>query len=187
MTNRQAPSEIKIIITGTMGSGKTTAIAAVSDKPPVSTEAANHDRAQHSKAQTTVAMDYGEVQLDGGDRLRLYGTPGQGRFNFMWQILGKGALGVVVLVDLSRPDPAADLKTYLKDFDDIIRASSGVVGAGRPGLDAHAKVGAMHEVLSELDHFMPIFQVDVRQRDDVLLLLDALFSQIEMSALREVP
>ncbi|MGE4069967.1 MAG: ATP/GTP-binding protein [Lysobacterales bacterium] len=178
----QPPSEIKIIITGTMGAGKTTAIAAVSDAPPVTTEADNRDRAAHSKAQTTVAMDYGEVQLAGGDRLRLYGTPGQGRFNFMWKILGKGALGVVILVDLSRSDPAADLRTYLADFSEIIREGTGVIGAGRPGTDAAEKIEGLHAVIGEMGLLLPVFEVDVRERSDVLLLLEALFSQIEMSA-----
>ena len=85
-----APREIKILFTGSMGAGKTTAIASVSDVAPVQTEAVNSDLSQHSKTHTTVAMDYGEVQLAGGDRLRLYGTPGQRRFNVMWQILGRG-------------------------------------------------------------------------------------------------
>ena len=75
--------EYKIIITGTMGAGKTTAIAAISDVAPITTEAVNSDRSSSNKASTTVALDYGEVALDGGDRVRLYGTPGQVRFKFM--------------------------------------------------------------------------------------------------------
>jgi uncharacterized protein len=174
--------EVKIIITGVMGAGKTTAIAAVSEVPSVQTEANNSDRAQHSKESTTVAMDYGEVQLEGGDRLRLYGTPGQGRFNFMWQILAKGALGVVVLVDMTRPDPAADLREYLKDFAEIIQQGSGVVGMSRSS--ENERVGSEHlsEVCAELGMMLPVFSVDVREREDVLMLLEALFSQIEMSA-----
>jgi uncharacterized protein len=178
-----APREIKIIITGTMGAGKTTAIAAVSDTPPVKTEAANSDLAQHSKTHTTVALDYGEVALAGGDKLRLYGTPGQSRFNFMWQILGRGALGVVILVDMTRPDPAKDLSDYARDFLPVIHASSGVVGVGRWDPNDHERFAALEQALSHLGLTLPIFAVDVRERDDVLLLLEALFSQIEMAAL----
>jgi uncharacterized protein len=175
--------EIKIIITGVMGAGKTTAIAAVSEVPVLQTEANNSDRNQHSKESTTVAMDYGEVKLEGGDRLRLYGTPGQGRFNFMWQILAKGALGVVILVDMSRADPAQDLRTYLTDFADIIGQSSAVVGAGRCAENTHLSTQDLSRVCQGLGLMLPVFAVDVRERNDVLLLLEALFSQIEMAAI----
>jgi uncharacterized protein len=173
--------EIKIIITGVMGSGKTTAIASVSEVPTVTTEAHNSDLAQHSKLSTTVALDYGEVQLEGGDRLRLYGTPGQGRFNFMWQILAKGALGVVILVDMTRPDPLADLRQYAGDFADLIRQSSGVVGMSRASENDRISAKELAEATAPLGLALPIFTVDVRQRADVLMLLEALFSQIEMS------
>jgi uncharacterized protein len=175
-----ARREIKIIITGPMGAGKTTAIAAVSDVEPIKTEAVNNDLVGHAKAQTTVAMDYGEVRLADGDRLRLYGTPGQGRFNFMWDILAKGALGVIILLDLTRPDPKADIRTYLQDFAAVIRNSSAVIGVGR----AHEKTSsaAIAQVAAEMGFAIPVFRVDVRKRDDVLLLLETLFSQVEMAA-----
>ena len=86
-----------------MGAGKTTAIRAISDIPPVNTEAANLDKARHGKAETTVGLDYGETLLEGGEKLRLYGLPGQERFDFMWRILCRGALGVVLLADNGAP------------------------------------------------------------------------------------
>src|SRR5690606_37353134 len=116
-----SPREYKLIFAGSMGAGKTTAIAAISEISPVRTDVENTDRASHQKATTTAAMDYGEVTLAGGDKLRLYGTPGQTRFDFMWKILGKGALGVIILVDNSRPDPLADLREYLQAFHEIAR------------------------------------------------------------------
>ena len=178
-----APREIKILFTGSMGAGKTTAIASVSDVAPVQTEAVNSDLSQHNKTHTTVAMDYGEVQLAGGDRLRLYGTPGQRRFNVMWQILGRGALGVVILVDMTHPDPAADLREYLQDFSDIIRESAGVIGMGRTEPTDSVTSAELELVCAELGFTLPIFAVDVRLRENVLLLLEALFSQIEMAAM----
>ena len=180
-----APREIKILITGPMGAGKTTAIAAVSEVAPVKTEAVNSDLAQHSKSHTTVALDYGQVQLAGGDRLRLYGTPGQKRFNIMWQILAKGAFGVVILIDMTRPDPVADLRDYAQDFADVIRNSSGVVGVGRSAENALITSTELYAALAEIGLMLPIFAVDIRKRDDVLLLLEALFSQIEMAGLSE--
>ena len=53
----------------------------------------------HRKGQTTVAMDYGTLQLDAQTKVHLYGTPGQERFDFMWEILAQGGLGLVLLLD----------------------------------------------------------------------------------------
>lgn len=174
-----ARREYKLVFAGSMGAGKTTAIAAVSEIPPVLTEAENTDRAASSKATTTTALDYGEVTLEGGDKLRLFGTPGQSRFEFMWRIVGRGALGVVILVDNSRPDPRADLRTYLEAFADIARDSRAVVGVGRTETHPLPRLDELHEVARSLGLWLPIFSVDVRRRADVLLLVDTLLRQIE--------
>lgn len=175
--------EYKLIFAGSMGAGKTTAIAAISEIAPVRTDVENTDRATHDKATTTAAMDYGEVTLIGGDKLRLYGTPGQTRFDFMWKILGKGALGVIILVDNSRPDPLADLREYLEAFGEIAQQSRAVIGVGRSETHPVPTLDAFHSVTSELNVSAPIVSVDVRRREDVLLLLDILFNQIEAAEL----
>lgn len=65
----------KILLTGTMGAGKTTAIAAVSAIAPIVTDVANNDLSV-DKPLTTVGFDYGQVTLESGDQIRLFGTPG---------------------------------------------------------------------------------------------------------------
>ena len=170
--------EHKILITGTMGAGKTTAIAAVSEVPPVRTDVANTD-ASVAKATTTVGFDYGLLTLDNGDRLRLFGTPGQARFDFLWTILAKNALGLLVLVDNSRPDPLADLQAYVDGFADQLRALPCVVGVGRLGTHPFPSLDDYAAHLGEQGLAVPLLEVDVRRRDDVLLLLDALLAQVE--------
>lgn len=171
--------EYKLIFTGTMGAGKTTAIAAISEVEPVSTDVQRSEADGDAKKMTTAALDYGEITLPQGDVLRLYGTPGQVRFDFMWKILGEGALGVVVLVDNRRPDPLADLREYLDAFRDIVAGSRGVVGVGRQETHPVPDLDAYYCVAAELGLSTPIVSVDVRRRDDVLLLVDILFNQIE--------
>ena len=56
------------------------------------------------KTTTTVAMDFGRVGLGDDLVLYLFGTPGQGRFHFMWNELSRGAIGAVVLADTRRLD-----------------------------------------------------------------------------------
>jgi hypothetical protein len=86
--------EVKLIIAGSVAAGKTTAISTISDVPPVRTDVAASDYVSKMKSQTTVAMDYGECTLPDGKKLRLYGTPGQRRYDFMSKILCRGALGL---------------------------------------------------------------------------------------------
>ena len=110
---------LKIVFSGPMGAGKTQAIASLSDIPVVSTEVKNTDLHANTKALTTVGMDYGELVLEGGINIGLYGTPGQERFNFIWPILSQGAMGVIILIDHAAQDPVADLANYLQTFTKI--------------------------------------------------------------------
>lgn len=172
-------SEIKLLFAGPMGAGKTTAIRAISEIEPISTEVANTDNDECAKAETTVAMDYGELTLDTGHKLLLYGSPGQRRFEFMWPLLAQGALGVVVLIDNSRPDPLTDLADFLTAFTAQIQAGRVVVAVGR--LDSHPQpslddyVGA----IAARGEFLPVIAADVRRRDAVVGVLDVLFDQIQ--------
>ena len=174
--------EYKILFTGSVGAGKTTAIGQISDVPPLVTDVRNTDRSVH-KPLTTVGLDYGEFALDTGDRVRLFGTPGQSRFDFMWQILARNALGLVILVDNSRPDPLADLHTYLDGFAGVLAGVPCTIGVGR--LDSHPQPDLDHyaEALAGRDALYPVLDVDVRRREDVLLLIDTLLAQIEANAL----
>lgn len=173
--------EYKLVFTGSMGAGKTTAIGVISEIPPVRTDVANTDGTV-DKASTTTALDYGEVTLPDGERLRLYGTPGQKRFDFMWELLGRGALGVVILIDNSAADPLADLALYSDAFSDLVKASRAVIGIGRTETHPAPELDEHHRVLAQRGLNVPVLSVDVRRRDDVLLLLNVLFHQMEMAA-----
>jgi signal recognition particle receptor subunit beta len=175
------PEEYKILFTGTMGAGKTTAISAVSGVKMVKTEAANTDRQLFNKATTTVGFDYGEVGLEDGSVLRLYGTPGQQRFAFLWKIVARGAIGAVILVDNSRPQPLEDMAIYLDNFRQFVDIGGVVIAVGR--MDAHAtpSVDDYYQFLAERDLMLPVFAVDVRKSEDVLMLLDVLFNMLEVS------
>jgi len=173
-------AEYKILFTGTMGAGKTTAIGAVSETPPVVTDVVSTDPS-HGKSHTTVGLDFGQLTLPSGDRVRLFGTPGQARFDFLWKILVKNALGLIILVDNSRPAPLTDLKVYLDGFTDELGQLPCVVGVGR--LPGHPKPG-LDDYLDEMARrnlVLPVLEVDVRQRADVVLLIDTLLAQLEAS------
>ena len=103
-----------------MGSGKTTAIRSLSEIEVVATEAANTERDVVDKPTTTVALDYGEIALGDEDKVRLYGIPGQRRFDFMWSILRERAEGMVLLVNNDAPDPVGLMLQYLDDFIELV-------------------------------------------------------------------
>jgi uncharacterized protein len=169
----------KLLFTGPMGAGKTTAIQLISEVTAVKTEVANLDRRQHNKATTTVALDYGELTLDDGAKVLMYGTPGQDRFNFMWTILAQGALGAVVLLDNSRPDPLADMNNFLDGFPDLVARRALVIGVGRTESHHRPSIESYTQALQDRGLLLPIYAVDVRERDDVLLLIDSLLSLAE--------
>ncbi|HET7269313.1 MAG TPA: ATP/GTP-binding protein [Oleiagrimonas sp.] len=174
--------EYKLVFTGPMGAGKTTAIRAVSEIETVATEVANNDREQCDKDTTTVAMDYGEVMLEGGSRLRLYGTPGQARFQYMWPILAKGAVGVIVLLDGRRDDAVATMRHYVSHFVEVVGEDHLVIAVGRMDEGA-SSLAAYNRCAAELGLSIPVVSADVRARDDVLMLLEILFSRVEMAQL----
>lgn len=169
--------EYKILITGTMGAGKTTAIAAVSEVPPISTDVLNSDKSV-DKEKTTVAFDYGIVTISENERLRIYGTPGQQRFSFMWRVLSTGALGVIILVDNTRPTPLEDLSIYLENFKTLIEERSCVICITKVDQNETETINKFSSFAASKGVVCPIVTADVRLKDDVLMLLDLLLTQL---------
>jgi len=107
---------VKMVVTGPFNSGKTQFIQSVSEIDVVSTERKISSDAEKVKESTTVAMDFGRITVDEELILYLFGTPGQKRFDFMWEILSEGMLGFVVMVDSTRPETFREAKSILETF-----------------------------------------------------------------------
>ena len=107
---------VKMVVTGPFSSGKTQFIRSVSEIDVVATERKISSEAEKIKDSTTVAMDFGRITIDNDLVLYLFGTPGQRRFDFMWEILSEGMLGFVVMVDSSRPETFREAKSILETF-----------------------------------------------------------------------
>ncbi|MGD9144401.1 MAG: ATP/GTP-binding protein [Anaerolineae bacterium] len=107
---------VKMVITGPFNAGKTEFISSVSEIDVVSTERKITDETSTVKQETTVAMDFGRITVDDDLVLYLFGTPGQKRFDFMWEILSEGMLGFVVLVDSVRPETFREARRILDIF-----------------------------------------------------------------------
>src|SRR5262245_41071729 len=107
---------VKMVITGPFSAGKTQFIQSVSEIDVVATERKISSDAERVKEDTTVAMDFGRITVDDDLVLYLFGTPGQRRFDFMWEILSEGMLGFIVLVDSVRPETFREARHILEVF-----------------------------------------------------------------------
>jgi signal recognition particle receptor subunit beta len=178
---------LKLVITGAMGAGKTSAIRAISGIPPVCTEASTFQEVSHhtSKTTTTVAMDYGELVLSDGRILMIIGTPGQSRYDFMCTILAEGALGLIILIDHTAPNPTGDLRYFLKLYESILPSTPCVVGVTHTDEAAASSLDPYLHTLGDRVASIPVFAVDARSSEDIITVLQCLLAILETAALVE--
>ena len=124
---------IKFVITGPFAAGKSTLVRTMSDIPVVGTETVVTDDTSEIKGNTTVSLDFGKLTLADEEmvvELSLFGTPGQARFNFMWDVLAQGMDGYVVLADVSRPESFPETAEIIEHFRGLSDAPF-VIGANK--------------------------------------------------------
>lgn len=174
--------EHKIVVMGPLGAGKSTLVQTLTEGRAVVTEARNTDPSV-GKLYTTVAMDYGDIDLPGGDRLRLYGSPGQQRFAYLWPILLTGAEGVIVLVDGSEPVEATLAGQHLQAIADTAPALPVVIGITKCAPGSDPVLPAWQDWLEEHAYGLPVLLLDPRDMTQSIAAMDLLMSQIECNAM----
>lgn len=164
----------RLLVSGPPGAGKTTTMAALSDIPLLFIGVAATDAPTFERDGTTVGMDYGQVMLEGGELLSLYATPGQPRTAFRWPILAQGASGLILLLNHQRTDPLSDLRAFVLAFASMFAAQRAVIGISRHSPASGPSLDDYMNCLQKLGADAPMLVVDVREREDVLLLVEAL-------------
>jgi len=177
---------VKLVIVGSVGSGKTTALTALSETPPILTEANPSDGVAGRKPTTTVAMEYGEIAVFPGAKLQIYGTPGQKRFDFMGEILSGGAWGVLVLIDNTGPNPLGELKYYLEIYADRLSVPNVAVGISHYDAQQGPPIEVYEQFLYDHDYPFPVGVVDTRDIHSLAVLVAVMAESCQETALRGV-
>ncbi|MCS7262789.1 MAG: ATP/GTP-binding protein [Aquificaceae bacterium] len=171
--------KIKIVISGPFAAGKTQFINTISEIQTVRTERKVFNPEERGvKEYTTVAMDFGKIRIDEEHELYLFGTPGQSRFDFMWEILGEGALGIIVLVDSTDPTTFHEARKIVNFFQSRFPVPI-VIGANKQDLP---NAWSPQEVSIALDiseeEGIPVLPVSAVNKESVKQVLLALLEII---------
>lgn len=105
---------LRLVVTGPPGVGKSSFVRAISEVDVVDTDRPATDETAQLKPTTTVGFDYGRITIGSAIQLHFYGTPGQSRFNFMWDILIRRAHAYILLVAAHRPEDLSQAKQIIE-------------------------------------------------------------------------
>ena len=177
----RAPGMPRISSIGPMGIGKTTAIRALCGDNMVTSDVPNLDRAAHAKEFTTVGAEFGEIDLGDGERVQVCGCPGQDRFDFLRDWVLSVSVGVFIMVDANAADAVSATGALLSEAAAAERPPLTLVLSTRPA--SPEQMQAFAAGLQASGHgVVPVLQVDVRQRAQVLQALGVLVSMLSLSS-----
>ena len=191
LTKKVQPNKLlpyKIVLLGSPASGKTTAIQSASKGKALNTDVSATDSVASDKTKTTVGIDYAEIDVGGTNgindrKLKLIGTPGQIKFNFVWDVVGKGADGFIILLDVSRPEPLSYLKFYLKFLHNEMTELSPIYCALTHCDNYKAEIlSLIDSIENQFPKLQGIYKIDARKKEDITILLEDIYPQIKNKA-----
>lgn len=173
--NAPASQNRRIVFTGPDESSATRAIATISDA------GVTRDNCEVATVDTALRLklDHGVLHLQQAGEIHLYGTPPDTPVDTVTEFVQTGGMGLIVLLDNKRPYPLRDMHFYLHSFQAYIGETS--VAIGLCNLDAHDtySIDDYHAELVSLDLHVPVFEADVADKRDVVLLVEALLLSTE--------
>ncbi len=171
-SNGKVNRPLKIVITGPFAAGKTTLIKTISEVAIVGTERDVTDETRSIKTRTTVAMDFGRLSFGEDLSLFLFGTPGQRRFEVMWEILSEGMIGFICLVNAADDRSVEEASHILDQFRDYADVPY-VIGVSHLDEGDEAEGVALNKVRQALEvpENVEVLAVDPREREHVKTLM----------------
>lgn len=175
---------MRLVVTGTVGVGKSSFIRSASEIAVVDTDRQATDETALLKKKTTVAMDFGRLQFGPDMALHLYGTPGQSRFDFMWDILIRKAHAYIMLVDAHRPSDFRNARRILAFMNQRVHIPMiiGLTHVDCKGAWSEDNVAIALGYVDEKNR-PPIVAVNANQRDSVVQALIALVQHFMQSSM----
>jgi uncharacterized protein len=169
---------MRLVITGCVGAGKTTFIRSISEIEVVDTDRKATDEVADIKQSTTVSMDFGKLTFSPEMALHIYGTPGQARFNFMWDILISKAHAYVLLVAAHKPSEFHQARRILNFMNQrmTIPMIIGVTHNDCEGAWTPENVALALGYLPDMDR-PPIVQIDANEQESVAAAIMVLLEQ----------
>ncbi len=170
-----------MVVTGPFNAGKTMFIQTVSEIDVVNTEQKITSDEEKVKSTTTVAMDFGRITIDDELMLYLFGTPGQRRFDFMWEILSEGMLGFIVLIDSTKPETFREARRILETFRSYAPTPF-IVAANKQDLEDAWEVNDLRIALrlSENTKLVPCIAIDKESVKEIIIaLLDDIVEELK--------
>jgi hypothetical protein len=163
----------RVVVTGSVGAGKTTFIRTISDTDVIDTDKKATDKTANLKPLTTVAMDFGTLALSKTDLLHLYGTPGQARFEFMRDILIEKAQACVVLANATREVDILYARSVVELIENQLQIPY-LVGLTHTDLQPDIQLD-----IPALETLAPITRINATDRISVKTALIKLLGQVE--------
>ena len=178
---------LRIVVTGGVGAGKTTFIRTISEIDVVDTDKRATDELAELKEKTTVALDFGKLPITPTQSLHLYGTPGQSRFDFMWDILIKKAHAYILLIAAHRPNQFREARKLL-NFMNQNASIPELIGITHTDCDDAWEVEDIALALGFQDEISspPLIAVNPNERESVFQALIAIIEQLESTREREM-
>ncbi len=177
---------LRIVVTGGVGAGKTTFIRTISEIDVVDTDKRATDELAELKEKTTVALDFGKLTITSNQSLHLYGTPGQARFDFMWDILIKKAHAYILLVDAHRPNQFREARKLLNYMNQSASIPE-LIGITHTDCADAWEIQDIALALGFQDetNLPPVIAVNPNDRESVFQALIKIVEQLESSRERE--
>jgi signal recognition particle receptor subunit beta len=169
----------KILIAGSAGTVIPAALQAMRDTDMPSSETTAERSGRDSIAQT-LSLDFAGFDISAHERILLYSVPEQEQFNIVRDMLQKGAIGLVLLIDNASKDPREDLDSRMKLLGGFIDKTGVVIGINRSGQNPDPDIHDYHAHLAKSKHNLkgppPIMEVTPENRQEMKkLLLSLLF------------